>query len=175
MLAGCGSTAAPTTVPSAPTPVTSMSAKAPVTNSAPDSTTPIPATTSAPFVPNALAAFGTATVTIDGQDWFVAVADTSTERGDGLRGIDDLGDLDGMIFVYDSEVTIPFTMRAVSQPLEIAFFAGDGSLIETLEMEPCPDDPACPLYESSAPFRWAVESFPGGVALLAPDAHLDVG
>lgn len=170
MLAGCSDTAPAETVASIPAPATTTQVAA---TTVPTATTP--PSSAAIFVPDALAAFGTATVMIDGDEWLVAVADTQEERGDGLRGIDDLGDLDGMIFVYDSEVTTAFTMRAVSQPLEIAFFAGNGSLIETQEMEPCPDDPACPVYQSSAPFRWAIESFPGGVALLAPTALLEVG
>lgn len=103
----------------------------------------------------------------------VAVADTAQERRDGLRGILELGDVDGMLFTYDEPTTTTFTMNAVTQPLEIAFFASDGSLLNVLEMTPCPDDSGCPGYDSVAPFLWAVESFPGGVTALGPDAHID--
>lgn len=125
-------------------------------------TTTATTTPSPPEIPSDLAAFGIDTVTVGGQTWLVAVADTPDERSDGLRGIESLGDAEGMLFVYDEEVTNSFTMRNVTLPLEIGFFAGDGSLVDTQEMAPCLTE-ECPSYVAAAPFRWAIETFPGGI------------
>jgi uncharacterized membrane protein (UPF0127 family) len=125
-------------------------------------TTVIASTVSPPEIPDDLAAFGISTVTVGGETWLVAVADTPDERSDGLRAVEDLGDVDGMLFVYDEEVTNSFTMRDVTLPLEIGFFDGGGSLIDTQQMVPCLTD-QCPSYVAAGPFRWAIETFPGGI------------
>jgi uncharacterized membrane protein (UPF0127 family) len=125
-------------------------------------TTVIASTVSPAEIPDDLAAFGISTVTVGGETWLVAVADTPDERSDGLRGIEDLGDVDGMLFVYDEEVTNTFTMRDVTLPLEIGFFDADGSLVDTQEMAPCLTE-ECQSYAAAAPFGWAIETFPGGI------------
>ena len=158
----------PVVTPTSPTGTTStvpLAGPSPPTTIAPDTTD-----ATLPEIPDDLAAFGIETIVVAGEEWLVAVADTGQEKGDGLRGILEMGDVDGMLFSYDEPTTVAFTMRAVTQPLEIAFFAADGSLINVLEMTPCADDPECPVYRSEAPFRWALESFPGGAATLSPDA-----
>ncbi|RPI22311.1 MAG: hypothetical protein EHM57_05495, partial [Actinobacteria bacterium] len=54
-----------------------------------------------------------------------------------------------------------FWMKNTLLPLDIAFFAGDGSFVDRLTMEPCPGDP-CPVYRPSGPYRLAVEVPAGG-------------
>ncbi len=108
--------------------------------------------------PVEVAEFGFEEVTVAGEAWLVAVADTKPERFQGLRRVDDLLDLDGMLFVYDEEMERVFTMRTVPIPLEIGFFDGRGRLFEVLRMERCGDSTDCPTYRASAPFRWAVET-----------------
>ena len=101
----------------------------------------------------------------------VVVADTETRRERGLRGASDLGPYAGMLFVQPGDSNIAFTMAGVTDPLEIAWFAADGSRIATRHMRPCPGGGRdCPLYRSPRPYRSALET-PGGTALprqLAP-------
>lgn len=113
-------------------------------------------------MPPDLAAFGTETITVGGEEWLVAVADTPDERFQGLRRVADLGALDGMIFVKESESESSFTMRTVPIPLDIGFFAADGVLFDIVSMQPCGDRSDCPLYTTTRPFLYAIETVAGG-------------
>lgn len=126
-----------------------------------------PATTTAPetgdllAVPPQLAGFPIGSIRMGEQAWTVAVADTSELRVRGLRLVADLGDLDGMLFVFPADATSAFTMRDTEMPIDIAFFAASGELVDRLDMVPCRAEP-CPTYGASAPFRYAVETDHGG-------------
>lgn len=99
---------------------------------------------------------------IGGETLAVAVADTPSLRAHGLMEIADLGDLDGMLFVFPGEVEVTFTMRDTLLPLDIWFFTSDGSLVDQFAMTPCPDE-ACPSYSASAPFSYALETAVGRI------------
>lgn len=74
--------------------------------------------------------------------------------------VDDLGALDGMLFDYSRETSARFWMKNTLIPLDIAFFDGDGVLLESLTMSTCPEGD-CPLYGIDVPFRWALETAAG--------------
>src|SRR5262245_57373799 len=57
----------------------------------------------------------------------VAIADESPERHEGLRAVTDLGPYDGMLFVYGSDTNAQFTMSGTPLPLDIGWYAADGS------------------------------------------------
>jgi uncharacterized membrane protein (UPF0127 family) len=109
--------------------------------------------------------------TIDGAGWRLLVAGP-----DGMRGRQDFGGADGMLFDL-GEATDPsvigFVMDGVPIPLGIAWFAADGSLVGRAEMVPCPAEP-CERYAAPAPFRWAVEAPSGAFDALAPGARLEI-
>ncbi|MGH8936025.1 MAG: DUF192 domain-containing protein [Acidimicrobiia bacterium] len=110
-------------------------------------------------------------IELAGRPWAVAVADTPERRQAGLMGVEDLGDLDGMLFVFPESQSGSFWMKDTLMPLDIAFFEEGGDLVAVLEMEPCRADP-CPSYGPGAPYRWALEAPAGELANLPPDAHL---
>lgn len=87
----------------------------------------------------------------------VAVADTSAERSQGLRGAPDLGGLDGMLFIHDGEATVMYGMRDTLIPLDAWFVDAGGAIVGTSAMEPCPDEP-CPSYPSPVPVLWVLET-----------------
>ena len=89
------------------------------------------------------------------------MADTPALRSRGLMGVTDLGDIDGMLFRWPSDVESGFWMKDTLIPLDIAFFAADGSLVDLLSMVPCEADP-CPSYRPSGPYRSALEVEAGG-------------
>lgn len=89
----------------------------------------------------------TAFLNVRGQTLTVAVADTADERAQGLMETTDLGDLDGMLFVFDQSRPVTFTMRNTVIPLDIWFIDITGTIVNALEMVPCPGEP-CPGYES---------------------------
>jgi uncharacterized membrane protein (UPF0127 family) len=93
----------------------------------------------------------------------VVIADEESERGDGLRGVTDFGDYEGMLFVYGEDIDARFTMADTLVPLDIGFYAADGSPIDRTTMQPCPEgnDATCPIYGSSDPFRYALETAGG--------------
>ena len=92
----------------------------------------------------------------------VAVADTEELRRRGLMGVSDLGSLDGLLFAYDSPRPARFIMRDVPIPLDIVFIDGDARVVGVTSMEVCVAEP-CPLYDSPAPMRWAIETEAGGL------------
>ena len=87
------------------------------------------------------------------------MADATDERVQGLRGRDNLGAYDGMLFVYDEPTTATFTMSTVPVPLEIGFYQPDGTPASRRHMTPCPRaEGDCPSYSAGSSFQYAVET-----------------
>jgi uncharacterized protein len=105
------------------------------------------------------------------------IADSADERGRGLMEVTDLGGADGMLFVFESEALYRFYMWRTPMPLDIAFFAADGSFVGEAAMEPCLDGPAdrCARYAPDAPFLLALEVPAGELDTLGigPGSRLD--
>ena len=102
------------------------------------------------------------TIRVGGRRFEVVVADSLGERVRGLRGRSDAAPYAGMLFVFSEDTTTAFTMAGVPDPLEIAFFDERGRRVDTLRMEPCSGtDASCPIYESSKPYRFTLETAPG--------------
>lgn len=80
-------------------------------------------------------------------------------------GVVDLGDLDGMLFVFGEEVSVAFTMQNTLIPLDIAFFDQAGRPVDRLSMTPCESEP-CPLYRTSGAFAYALEMPAGAMGRL---------
>jgi uncharacterized membrane protein (UPF0127 family) len=98
---------------------------------------------------------------VGGQAWRVAVADDPAERSRGLMGVEDLGSLRGMLFVFAEDSTAAFWMKDTPLALDIAFFAADGSLVGRFDMEPCPEGD-CLAYRPGGTYRFALEVPAGG-------------
>lgn len=112
--------------------------------------------------------FGVARIRLGDENLLVAVADEPAERSRGLMDVTDLGELDGMLFSWGgSEVTTGFYMKNTLIPLTIAFYAADGSHVDSFEMDPCRTD-ECPTYRASGPFAYAIE-FPAVRDVSAAD------
>jgi len=109
-----------------------------------------------------LADFPTMAVTVGDTALLVAVADTPDLRARGLMGVTELRGIDGMLFRWPADVESGFWMKDTPMPLDIGFFAADGSLLEVLAMEPCAADP-CPVYRPEVGYRFALEVPSGGV------------
>jgi uncharacterized membrane protein (UPF0127 family) len=118
------------------------------------------------------------TIRIGDQTLDVVVA---IDRGRGLMGVDDLGEIDGMLFDYTAEAApsrSTFWMQGVPMPLDVAFFGDDRRLIAQLAMPVCPGaaqaSRTCPRYASPSPFRWALETEAGSFT-FADGAVIDPG
>lgn len=92
----------------------------------------------------------------------LAVADSPQLRSQGLMGVTDLLDLDGMLFYWRHEASGGFWMKDTLIPLDIAWFAEDGSFAGRASMVPCVAEP-CEIYSpgEGIDFRYAIEARPG--------------
>jgi len=120
-----------------------------------------------------LGGWETITIEVGGQRLLVALADDREEWSQGLMGVDDLGDIDGMLFVFPLEVTTGFWMKDTLIPLDIAFFDDGLALVDVLTMEPCSANP-CPVYVPRGLFSRALETPVGSLGQLDPGAILSV-
>ncbi len=105
------------------------------------------------------------------------IADSTEERARGLMEVTDLGGADGMLFVFDDAAVRRFYMWQTPMPLEIAFFAADGTFVDSAAMEPClePSAGECARYAPDEPFQFALE-VPAGVLDdlgIGPGSRLD--
>ena len=102
----------------------------------------------------------------------VVLADTDARRVRGLRDSAGLGPYAGMLFVASRDSDVAFTMSGVRTPLDVVWFAADGSRVGGTYMAPCPNRAAeqCPEYRSGRPYRYALETPAGASApkRLAP-------
>lgn len=128
-------------------------------------TTRIETTTSTTILSGDLSNPDVRSVEVDGRPLLVAWADSADERQRGLMEVEDLGGLDGMMFEFESERAVSFTMRNTSIPLDIYFFDSEGEAVGITEMVPCESEP-CPSYPADGPVRYALE---------VPAGHLNVG
>lgn len=108
-------------------------------------------------VPEPLAGLPVVTVGAGARELRLAVA---ADHRRGLADVDGLGALDGMLFDLGREVApeaYPFWMAGVRFPLELAFVAADGRIVDRVVLAACPDRTGCPRHVAAAPFRWVVE------------------
>ena len=89
----------------------------------------------------------------------VEIANTMETRSHGLMYRTTLPENAGMLFVFEQEARWGFWMKNTLIPLSIGFIDSKWRLIEIRDM-PIAADPAngpFPIYESSAPYRYALE------------------
>ncbi|HEV2310498.1 MAG TPA: DUF192 domain-containing protein, partial [Acidimicrobiia bacterium] len=73
-----------------------------------------------------------------------------------------LGPYGGMLFVFQGDTTVGFTMSTVPVALDIGFYGANGRNLDRLRMTPCPHpEDQCPVYEARHSFRYAVETLAG--------------
>jgi uncharacterized membrane protein (UPF0127 family) len=141
-----------------------------VTTSAAASTTTIPL-----VIPSQLEGFATRSISIIDDDityvLTVAVADTDAKRQQGLMNVADLGDLDGMLFLWQEPTTTSFWMKDTLLPLDIAFFDEAHALVDNFTMPPC-QEATCPSYPAAGAYLNAVEVPESGFAALTAAARL---
>lgn len=124
--------------------------------------------------PSGLEGFEASTITVDGRELTVAVAESPDQRSQGLMGVTELGGLDGMLFVFQTDSDGGFWMKNTLIPLDIVFFTSDGGFVDALTMEPCAEDP-CPTYRPGGTYRYALEAAAGDLAFVTSTARLEFG
>ena len=120
-------------------------------------------------IPPELAGHEIAVVPVGERDLLLAIADSPSLRAQGLMGVTDLGELDGMLFYWRHEAFETFWMKDTLIPLDIVWFNEDGTFAARESMEPCPAEP-CPSYapDGAPDFRYAIEAPPGTLDWIGP-------
>ena len=106
-----------------------------------------------------------------------ALADSAQQHQRGMMARHDLGGYDAMVFRFSADTATPFYNRNVPITLSIAWFDASGRYVKGTDMPACPDIDACPLFQSGAPYRYALETPQGGLAHLGvgPGSSIAVG
>ena len=90
----------------------------------------------------------------------VELARTPRERQIGLMHRTELAAGRGMLFVFGTEQRLSFWMKNTLIPLDIAYIAGDGRIVDIQQMKPLSLDG----HDSAAPARFALEVVEGWFA-----------
>lgn len=93
------------------------------------------------------------------------VADTPDLRYLGLSGRKELGDYQGMLFVFDTDDIYSFVMRDMLFPLDIIFIDYSGYIIDVKESLPVCGQENCQSILALKPFRYALEVNSGFVEI----------
>jgi len=88
---------------------------------------------------------------------YVAIARNDNERERGLMFQRDLGENQGMLFIYPDLARRSVWMKNTLLALDVVFLSGDGRIVARLEnLQPCHRDP-CRIYDSKVPARYMLE------------------
>lgn len=140
---------------------------APVASTGEDPADTAPTTSAADSmaVPPQLADHDLDLVVVGDRVMLLAIADSPALRAQGLMGVTDLGDLDGMLFYWRHAASGGFWMKDTLVALDIVWFLADGSFADRASMVPCPPEAGddCPLYAPAGDpdYRFAIEAPPG--------------
>ena len=98
-----------------------------------------------------------ATLTFEGVvEVEVQVAEAPEDRARGLMGVEDLAELEGMVFLAEEPTRGTFTMRDTLIPLSLGVWGTDRRLAAIVDMDPCRAEP-CPSYDPGVEWIGAVE------------------
>src|SRR5687768_16033080 len=129
-----------------------------------DKDEPLPRATPPPVIGREvpLGQYGRSTVSINNIEIPVYVADEAGERAEGLKFVKkgELGENEGMVFVFSSSEQLSFWMENTLIPLDIAYLDEDGQILNIRQMQPLDLSP----QPSSGPARYAVEMNEGWFA-----------
>jgi len=101
------------------------------------------------------------------------LADGFLSRTKGLMGRKNLGEKEGMLFVFDNLAYHSFWMFNTQIPLDAIFFDEKGIVVDIIEMEPCKNALGfgCPNYYPKLPAKYVLEMNKG----FAKQAQISVG
>lgn len=95
----------------------------------------------------------TISLPIAGKVYKLYVADSESEKIQGLSGVKSLGDVDGMIFPYDSDKPRTFQFKDTCLPLVVYFIGANGKVLQKSTSSPYQQE----NITCSKPCRWVIE------------------
>ena len=108
--------------------------------------------------PSPLSDLPTGTLTIGGGAVRVDVwiAEESATRVEGLRGVEEMAENRGMVFLHQEPTGSRFTMQDTLIPLSLAAWGPDQRIASIIDMDPCAEEP-CPIYDPEVTWVGALE------------------
>ena len=107
---------------------------------------------------------GPAWVEIAGRRWNVKLAVSQAQRTDGLAGVRDLAEDEGMLFIFPRAEVQKFWMRGCLIPLDVAFIDERMQVVAVHTMRVEAEGAELPTYSSGVPVLFALEVGAGGLA-----------
>lgn len=102
------------------------------------------------------------TITLGGHDVEVWVAQTSTQRSEGLQAVEPIGSGEGMLFVWDEPGERVFEIKDVEYSVDVIFVAEDGRVVDIDTIEPAGETVASSqqgiILVVEVPGGWAEEN-----------------
>lgn len=86
----------------------------------------------------------------------ISVAKDEQSKDRGLMFVHQLGNQQGMLFVYNQPAYLTFWMKNTLIPLDILFINSEKKIVDIQTMAPCEKEP-CLIYTSSQPAQYALE------------------
>jgi len=103
-------------------------------------------------------------VKINNSSWQVEIAETRAKRYRGMSGRIEVGEDEGMLFVYPDSRVRDYCMRGCLVPLDIAFIDENLKVIKTYTMQPEPGQVGKMQYSSETPAKYVFEAAGGAFA-----------
>lgn len=84
----------------------------------------------------------------------VEIADDDQERMRGLMFRKEMGEKEGMLFIFDHDSAVPFWMKNTYLALDIIFISSQKEIVDIIQnAQPLSEE----LIRPNAPYRWALE------------------
>ncbi|MBU0979856.1 MAG: DUF192 domain-containing protein [Nanoarchaeota archaeon] len=96
-------------------------------------------------------------VEIEGEKITVELAQTSSERQQGLMSREELCESCGMLFVFEEEKKHSFWMKDTLIPLDMVFIDPDSIIVDVVHAVPCTEDP-CVSYAPEQEALYVLET-----------------
>ena len=100
--------------------------------------------------------FETASLTLNGKEYFLEIAKSTRQRRRGLMFRDKLDGRHGMLFVYSSPGNHRIWMKNTLIPLTVIWIDIDYKVIGIKKLKPCTSNP-CPAYGFLQPSKYILE------------------
>jgi len=98
--------------------------------------------------------------------YVIEIADDESERARGLMFRQDLGENEGMLFIFDQEEKHSFWMKNTLISLDIVWIDSRGKIVDISQnTPPCAGDP-CPSYMPQKPAKYVLEVAAGQMEII---------